>query len=108
MGSPFSQYQLLKKTTASSSAMRVVLVGIIRTSEFKRSVIVRIQSKLLSGGSGLMKSMETELQCSSGIGNGCKGPEGLEVELLFGGILCKKVCNPLQDPSSYLARSTNV
>ena len=83
MGSPFSQYQLSKKRTASSSAVRVVLVGIIRTSEFKRSVIVRIQSKPLSGGSGPMKSMETDSQRSSGIGKGCKGPEGLDVELLF-------------------------
>ena len=83
MGRPFSQYQLSKKSTASSSAVRVVVVGMIRMSELRRSVIVRIQSKLLSRGKGPIKSIETESQRSSGIGKGCRGPCGLEVGLLL-------------------------
>jgi hypothetical protein len=54
-GKPFSQYQFSKKRIAQASAVRVVCVGIIRTSEFNLSVIVRIQSNPLSSGRNPLK-----------------------------------------------------
>ena len=82
-GRPFSQYQFSKKRMAQPSAVRVVFVGMIRTSEWRRSVMVKMQSNPLSMGKGPMKSSEIESQRSSGTGRGCKGPEGFVVELLF-------------------------
>src|ERR1700678_3090603 len=70
-GKPFSQYHSLKKIDANSSAVRVVLVGIIRMSDLVRwSVIDRIQLKPMSRGRGPMKSIEIELHLSSGMGRG--------------------------------------
>src|ERR1700678_2843823 len=69
-GKPFSQYHSLKKTEPNSSAGSVVLVGIIRMSELRRSVIDRIQSKPMSRGRGPMKSIEIESHLSSGMGRG--------------------------------------
>ena len=42
-GKPFSQYQLSKKMTASSSAVRSVQHAIVRKSALRRSVMDRIQ-----------------------------------------------------------------
>jgi hypothetical protein len=69
-GRPFLQYHSSKKMVASSSAVRLDRVGIIRMSEFKRSVIVRIQSKPESIGRGPMKSMATLSPRDSGMGSG--------------------------------------
>ena len=44
-GKPFSQYQLSKNRTASCFAVRVIVVGMMRTSEPRRSVIVSLQLK---------------------------------------------------------------
>jgi hypothetical protein len=59
-GMPFSQYQCLKNIDASPSAEISVCVGIIHMSEPRRSVIVNMQLKLLSSGSGPTKSIATE------------------------------------------------
>src|SRR5258705_469000 len=72
-GRPFSQYHLLKKTSARFSAVIVVFVGIICKSEPNQSVIVRIQWYPSSRGNGLMKSIAIEAQRSSGTGKGCRG-----------------------------------
>ena len=42
---PFSQYHVSKNKTASSLAVSLVEVGMIRMSDDKRSVIVRMQVK---------------------------------------------------------------
>src|SRR6266404_1030857 len=82
-GSPFSQYQVVKKTWAMSSVVAVDFVGTSRTSDPDRSVRVRIMSKPRSGGNGPMKSMATESQRWSGMGSGWSGPTGLDVRALF-------------------------
>ena len=82
-GKPFSQYQWVKNSRASSSAVMVVQVGIIRMSEPSLSVIDKIQLKLSSSGRGPMKSIATLSPRSSGIGRGCRGPVGFRVEDLF-------------------------
>ena len=82
-GSLFSQYQWSKNNTASFSAVSLDEVGMIQISEFNLSVIVKMQSKPSSTGKGPMKSKATESQCSSGTGNGCRGPAGLEVDDLL-------------------------
>jgi hypothetical protein len=82
-GRPFLQHQFSKKRIAQSSAVRVVCVGMMHTSEWSRSVIINIQSKPLSIGKGPMKSIKIESPQSSGTGRGCRGPVGLDVELLF-------------------------
>jgi len=56
-GSPFSQYHLSKNNTASCSAFVFVEHGTSWMSEFKRSVMVRIQSIPFSSGSGPIKSI---------------------------------------------------
>ena len=56
-GRPFSQYQWSKNKTASSFAVSLVDVGMIRTSDPRRSVMVRIQSCPWSKGRGPMKSI---------------------------------------------------
>ena len=55
VGSPFSQYQLLKKRTVRSSAVMVIFVGTIQMSEFKRSVIMRMLLQPLSISRGPIK-----------------------------------------------------
>ena len=82
-GRPFTQYHFSKKISASLSADNVEVEGIICMSEPKRSVKVIIESKPLSKGRGPMKSIATESQRESGIGNGWRGPIGLEVVDLF-------------------------
>lgn len=69
-GKPFSQYQFSKNNMAHASAVNVVWVGMIRTSELRRSVIVRMQSYPLSTGKGPTKSIEIESHRSSGTGKG--------------------------------------
>jgi hypothetical protein len=60
VGNPFSQYQWLKNITANSFAVREVEVGIMRMSDPRRSVIVRIQLWPWLSGSGPMKSIEMD------------------------------------------------
>ena len=55
-GNPFSQYQYIKNNTAHSFAVRLVFVGINRTSEFRQLVMVSMQSYPLSSGRGPTKS----------------------------------------------------
>jgi hypothetical protein len=82
-GKPFSQYQCLKNTVANPSANMSVRVGAIHMSEPSRSVIIKIQLKPSSSGSGPTKSIATEAPCSSGTGNGCNGPLGFDVDDLL-------------------------
>ena len=51
-GRPFSQYHSLKKSSASSFAFNVVVVGTSQMSELRQSVRVRMQSKPCSTGNG--------------------------------------------------------
>jgi hypothetical protein len=67
---PFSQYQCSKNSTTRSSAVSVVLVGIIWMLEPSQSVMVRIQSWPSSRGNGMTKSMATLSPCSLGTGKG--------------------------------------
>src|ERR1700678_26781 len=60
VGKPFSQYHLSKNRTASSLAVREVEVRMMRISEDKRSVMVKMQSKPWSRGSGPMKSIDID------------------------------------------------
>src|ERR1700678_2386922 len=60
VGSPFSQYQLSKNRTASSLAVREVEVGMMRISDDRRSVMVRMQLYPWSRGRGPMKSIDTD------------------------------------------------
>ena len=78
-GRPFLQYQELKKMMARSSAMMLVLVGTMRTSDPSLSVMVSIQSYPVSNGSGPMKSIAIEEPCWSGMGSGWSGPAGCVV-----------------------------
>ena len=80
-GSPFSQYQFLKKISASSSPTRDVVQGRMWTSEPKRSVSVTMQSKPSSTGNGPIKLIATESHHSSGTGKGCSGPMGFVVDV---------------------------
>lgn len=59
-GRPFSQYQQSKNRISSCFAEREVVVGMIRISEPRQSVMVRIQLCPLSSGSGPMKSIEID------------------------------------------------
>ena len=61
LGSPFSQYQLLKNSTARSSAVMFKFVGTIRTLAPMRSVIDRMQLKPESMGKGPMKSIAMDV-----------------------------------------------
>ena len=83
VGSPFSQYQWLKNSSAICSAVNVVTVGINYMSEPSRSVIKQIILNLLSNGKGPTKSIATLSPLSSGTGKGCNGPAGLVVHDLF-------------------------
>ena len=71
---PFSQYHSLKNSSASCSAVSVVVVGMIRTSDPSQSMKVTMLLKPSSVGSGPMKSMATGSQRSLGTGRGCRGP----------------------------------
>ena len=82
-GRLFSQYQWSKKRQAIFSAVRDVVLGMIRMSEPRRSVKITMELYPSSSGSGPTKSMATESHLSSGTGKGCKGPIGLDVSDLF-------------------------
>src|SRR6267378_1120351 len=75
-GSLFSQYHILKKRWAMSSAITVDFVGAILMSEPDLSVNVMIVSNPWSLGSGLMRLMATESQRWLGMGRGWRGPMG--------------------------------
>jgi hypothetical protein len=81
-GRPFSQYQFSKKRIAQSSAESVVVVGMMCMSECSLSVMVNMQLTLLLTGNSPMKSIEIESPQLLGMGNECKGPVSLDVELL--------------------------
>jgi hypothetical protein len=83
VGIPFSQYHLLKNIPARSSAVMLIVVGMICISALRWLVIVSMQSKLPSIGSGPMKSMAMLHPHTSGTGNGCRGPGSLDVLDLF-------------------------
>ena len=72
-GSPFLQYQWLKTSRVVSLAVAFVVVGIMCTSDPRQSIMERMQSYLLSVGSGPMKSNATLSPHLSGTGSGCKG-----------------------------------
>jgi hypothetical protein len=82
-GIPFSQYHLLKSMLARSSAVMLIVVGIMYMSALRWSVIVSIQSKLLSMGSGPMKSIVILDPYASGTSNGWRGLDSLVVLNLF-------------------------
>ena len=82
-GSPFSQYQLLKKSSASSSVVILILVGIIQMSVPRQLVTDNMQLYLLSTGSRPIKSMVILLAQRSGTGKGCSGLAGFVVQDLF-------------------------
>ena len=69
-GNPFLQNHLSKKIVANSSAVMLVLQGTSWMSAFSLSVMVTIESKLSSLGSGPTKSIATELNRLSGTGRG--------------------------------------
>ena len=78
-GSLFLQCQWLKTRRAVSSAVALIVVGIMHTSDPRQLVMERMQWYPLSVGIGLMKSSAKLLPCLSSIGSGCKGPGGLVV-----------------------------
>ena len=82
-GRPFSQYQCLKNRCAISSAVNVVVVGMMRILDPRWSVNVMMLLWPPSGGNGPMKSIATESQWLSGMGSGCSGPIGFDVFDLF-------------------------
>ena len=69
-GRPFSQYQWSKKSKARDSAVRSVVVGMIRMSEPSLSVIVRMQLWPSSSGRGPIKSRVITSHRWSGTGKG--------------------------------------
>ena len=93
VGKPFSQYQFLKNSDANASAVMSVRVGTMCISDPNRSVIVRIQLKPSSSGSGPTKSIATDDPLSSGTGRGCNGPRGL--------IVCDLLCWHCTQPGTY-------
>ena len=82
-GRLFLQYQCLKKIDASASADISVHVGIIHMSDPSWSIIVKMQLKPSSSGSGPIKSIATDVPQSSGTGNGCNGPFSFDVNDLL-------------------------
>lgn len=105
-GSPFSQYQWSKKREARASAVKSVQVGISRTSDPRRSVIVSRQLKPLSRGKGPTKSIATLSRRLSGIGSGCRGPAGLLYWICFTGKGHNQECKTIRDPYACWASST--
>ena len=71
-GSPFSQYQLLKKISTSSSVLMFIQVGIMWMSKLRQSVDT-IQLQPSSKGSGPIKSNVMLSPWSSGIIMGAEG-----------------------------------
>ena len=118
-GKPFSQYHFSKKVSVSCSAVNEENEGTIWILDPSQSVKVIIVSKPLSSGKGLMKSIATESQHASGMGNGWRGllgdvhyrvtycelreRQGRQYPSLYKGVVYRRHLLPYihEDPSNY-------